>query len=262
MKMREFAAGEVVFRENEIGETAYVIAEGRVEVFRGVGGKEIHLAYLGPGEPFGEMGMIEEKPRSATVIAVERTRAHELHRDNFVQALQTHPELTISLLRVLFERLREADAAILEIYRSHPELSLSQPGRIRATGTAEASDTFVSLEGLTPKAIAALSGGSFEIKKFPFRIGRQTADPLAHNDLSISDEAPLQISRHHVSFIKRGHRVGITDRGSRLGSSLDGRQIGGDGQSDTIFLNNPESTLVLGSQDSPYIFKVRLKTVS
>jgi len=167
--------------------------------------------------------------------------------------------LTISFLRVLFERLREADAAILEIYRSHPELSRSQPGLIRAT-EAEASETLVSLEGLTPRAVAALRGGSFLIDKFPFRIGRQTADPLAHNDLSISDHEPLQISRHHVSFIRHGHRVGITDRGSRLGSSLDGKQIGGDGQSGgTIFLNNPESTLVLGGQDSPYIFKVRLK---
>jgi CRP-like cAMP-binding protein len=259
MRIREFAAGEVVFRENEVGETAYVIEQGRVEVVRSLGGNNIHLAYLGPGEPFGEMGMIEEKPRSATVIAVERTTVRELHRDNFVQALQTHPELTISFLRVLFERLREADAAILDIYRSHPELSRSQPGFIRATETAEASETFVFLEGLTPKAVAALSGGSFLIKKFPFRIGRRTADPLAHNDLSISDHEPLQISRHHVAFIRHGHRVGITDRGSRLGSFLDGKQIGGDGQSGTIFLNNPESTLVLGDQDSPYIFKVRLK---
>ena len=64
---RQFEAGEVIFRENEIGESAYVIDQGRVKVLKNLDGKTVHLAYIGAGEPFGEMSMIDEKPRSATV---------------------------------------------------------------------------------------------------------------------------------------------------------------------------------------------------
>src|SRR6516225_2616246 len=72
MQTRQYEPGEVIFRENDIGEIAYVIVSGRVEVLKNLGGQNIHIAYIGAGEPFGEMSMIDEKPRSATIVAVER----------------------------------------------------------------------------------------------------------------------------------------------------------------------------------------------
>ena len=66
-----------------------------------LGSEEVHLAYIGAGEPFGEMGMIDEKPRSATVVAVEMTIVRELHRDDFFQNMLKHTlEVAISLLKV------------------------------------------------------------------------------------------------------------------------------------------------------------------
>src|SRR6266481_1808718 len=117
---RQYGAGEVIFLENDIGETAYVIERGRVEVLKRLDGKNVHIAYIGQGEPFGEMSMIDEKPRSATVVAVEKTTVRELHRDEFLQTLQSQPDVAISLLKILFERLREADATILQLHRSYP----------------------------------------------------------------------------------------------------------------------------------------------
>ena len=83
--MQQYAAGEIIFSENDVGESAYIIERGRVEVLKMLDGKNVHLAYLGAGEPFGEMGMIDEKPRSATVVAVEETGEliPQLHRDDF-----------------------------------------------------------------------------------------------------------------------------------------------------------------------------------
>ena|SRR2546428_8770546 len=118
--VRQYEAGEVIFFENDIGETAYIIERGRVEVLKNLDGNNVHIAYIGPGEPFGEMSVIDEKPRSATVVAVERTFVRELHRDEFLQDIQTHPEIAISLLKVLFERLREADTTILRLHKSQP----------------------------------------------------------------------------------------------------------------------------------------------
>jgi CRP/FNR family cyclic AMP-dependent transcriptional regulator len=255
--VRQYEAGEVIFNENDTGETAYVIEQGRVEVLKNLNGANIHIAYIGAQEPFGEMGMIDEKPRSATVVAVERTTVRELHRDDFVQDLQAHPELTVTLLKVLFERLREADSTILQIYRSHPDLVPSQPARLPSVPAH--SGVVVTLQGLTARAVDALPERLLRITEFPFRVGRWSPDKLVQNDLSILDEEPWQISRNHLAFIKHGDRIGVSDRGSRLGSTVDGVQLGGErGRLTTIFLTNPESTLVLGNQGSPYEFKVSL----
>ena len=64
--LSRYKAGEVIIRENDFGETAYIIGEGQVEVSKELDGRNVHLAYLGSGETFGEMSMIDEKPRSAT----------------------------------------------------------------------------------------------------------------------------------------------------------------------------------------------------
>ena len=110
---RRYEAGEVIIRENDVGETAYVIAQGKVEVSKQLDGQKVHLAYLGAGETFGEMSMIDEKPRSATVTAVTETLVSEIRRDDFFNSFQTEPKVALELLKVPFDRLREADARIL-----------------------------------------------------------------------------------------------------------------------------------------------------
>jgi signal transduction histidine kinase/ActR/RegA family two-component response regulator len=110
---RRYEAGEVIIRENEVGETAYVIAQGKVEVSKQLDGQKVHLAYLGAGETFGEMSMIDEKPRSATVTAVTETLVSEIRREDFFNNFQAEPKAALELLKVPFDRLREADARIL-----------------------------------------------------------------------------------------------------------------------------------------------------
>jgi hypothetical protein len=188
-------------------------------------------------------------------VAVERTIVRELHRDNFVDSLRTQPELAISLLKVLFERLREADASILQLHRSHTEIAASRVSR-PGSGFAP-SNMVVRLEGLTPEARRALPYEMYQITTFPFRIGRLTSDALSNNDLGIQDSEPLQISRHHVSFVKQDGRIGVSDRGSRLGSWVDGQRLGGQqGAAGPLFFEGTEGTLVLGDQSSPFQFRV------
>ncbi len=67
---RTFSAGETVFKQDEDGAAAYLIVDGEVEVFRGKGGREVGLATLGRGDIFGEMSLIDGKPRAATARAV------------------------------------------------------------------------------------------------------------------------------------------------------------------------------------------------
>src|SRR5215813_15087858 len=126
--LNRFAAGEVIVHENDVGETAYLIEQGQVEVSKELDGQTVHLAYLGAGEIFGEMSMIDEKPRSATVTAVTETVVSELRRDDFFNSFQTDPKVALALLQVLFERLREAQAMILQLQKADPQHALVPKG--------------------------------------------------------------------------------------------------------------------------------------
>ena len=257
IKARQYKAGEIIFREGDIGESAYIIEVGRVEVLKRLEGNDIHLSYLGAGEPFGEMGVINEKPRSATVMAVEDSVVRELHRDEFVHSLQTTPEAALHLLGTIFERLREADATILQLHRDRSQETPALASILREEGVQPAM--VLSLEGLIPKAVQSLPANPFRITKFPFRIGRQSDDPLVHNDLSIPDTVPWQISRHHLALVCHDNRIGVSDRGSRLGALVDGKQVGGrKGHDGPLFFTGAEGTLVLGTPQSPFKYKVRL----
>src|SRR5437867_1778442 len=71
---REFKAGDVLFREGERGAEMFVIQAGRVRISRSVRGQDSTLALLGPGEFFGEMAILNQKPRGATATVVEPAR--------------------------------------------------------------------------------------------------------------------------------------------------------------------------------------------
>ena len=248
LKRRNFKAGETILTEGDIGETAYIIQSGRVEIRRGSGDDSLILATLGPGDTLGEMSMIDDKPRSATAVVLQDAELSELHRDDFFEALQTDPATTIMILKVLFERLREANSRILQLegVRSSPDIEGGM-----GTGTV------LHLEPLTPEAEAAVGGATITIDKFPFRIGRVSHNPLVHNDLELEDELPWQVSRHHLAFILEDGRVGVVDRGSTLGSAVDGQRLGGpSGKPGPAFFSGPEGTLVFGREESPLQFRV------
>ncbi len=254
-----YAAGAVIVQENDVGDTAYVIEQGQVEVSKALDGHKVHLAYLGAGATFGEMSMIDEKPRSATVTAVTEVVVHEIRRDDFFASFQSDPTVALPLLKILFERLRESDAMILQLQTADP-----QPARVVKDPGAGVpmpprGQPTITLEGVTPQAVAALPVNPFPITHFPFRIGRQSADPLVYNDLMLPDSVPPQISRHHLTFIVHEGRVGVVDRGSAQGSWLGVLQIGGpSGRSGPVFLTGAEALLVLGSRESPFRFRVSL----
>ena len=71
---RDFPAGAVVFEEGDPGSRMYVIQSGAVRVLKRVGAREIELARLGAGEAFGEMALLEGRPRSATAVVVVAAR--------------------------------------------------------------------------------------------------------------------------------------------------------------------------------------------
>jgi CRP-like cAMP-binding protein len=105
--LRVFSAGEVVFREGDAGRQMYVINAGRVDVFRHANGGQVHVGSLGPGDIFGEMALVDDLPRSATVVAVEEnTRILEIDHALFIYLVGQQPTFALMVLKAISLRLR------------------------------------------------------------------------------------------------------------------------------------------------------------
>jgi CRP/FNR family cyclic AMP-dependent transcriptional regulator len=103
-------------------DSLYIVLSGRLKVMMSdAEGKEVILSILGPGEFFGEMGLIDDAPRSASVVAIEACELLSIAKRDFKKCLADNFEMTMAVMRGLVRRLREADRkigslALLDVY--------------------------------------------------------------------------------------------------------------------------------------------------
>lgn len=119
---RNFPKGRVIVTEGEPSQSLYILLSGRAKVQRSdTDGKEVILAVLGPGECFGEMSLIDDSPRSASVITTESADFMSINKDSFKSMMLSSPEMSMRIMIGLVRRLREADKkietlALLDVY--------------------------------------------------------------------------------------------------------------------------------------------------
>jgi CRP/FNR family cyclic AMP-dependent transcriptional regulator len=119
---RSFPKGRTIVAEGEPSQSLYVLLSGRAKVQRSdTEGKEVILAVLGPGECFGEMSLIDDAPRSASVITIESCDFMSINKESFKAILLSSPEICMRIMKGLVKRLREADKkietlALLDVY--------------------------------------------------------------------------------------------------------------------------------------------------
>ena len=107
---RRYAAGEVIVRQGEPGEHAYVIVSGRCEVTVAEGGGQSVRRVMGPGEPFGETALLSPGPRTATVTALEPTVVEVVDGTRFDETVAAMPAWMRRFVLVLAERFRERES--------------------------------------------------------------------------------------------------------------------------------------------------------
>jgi len=108
---RECVSGEVVCMEGEEGDTMYIIRSGRVAIVKGDLDSPTILDYQGAGHIIGEMAILENQPRSATVVALDELRLLGLNRQKFEELVQETPSVSLVFMEMLSSRLRRADEA-------------------------------------------------------------------------------------------------------------------------------------------------------
>lgn len=110
---KKFTKDTILVQENEMGETMYMILSGRVKVTNvGSDGKEVILSVLTAGDFFGEMALLDDEPRSATVVTLEPAEILLLRRKEFMNLVEQNREVLANLLAALSARLRHANSQI------------------------------------------------------------------------------------------------------------------------------------------------------
>ena len=117
---KEFPKGTVLFREGETGKEMFVLQSGRVVITKTVRDTEKTLAALGPGEFFGEMALISNKPRNATAVVEEAARLLVIDPKTFEGMVRGNSEIAVRMIKKLAERLGEADAQIENLLLTDP----------------------------------------------------------------------------------------------------------------------------------------------
>ncbi len=169
-RMVDLAADEVLFMEGDPGDGCYRIDEGLLKVsFISSSGSERILAILGPGGVVGELAILDERPRSASVTAIRASRLRFISRQQFLAAAAAHPEIYRHIVGLLAARLRDANMAI-------------------------AASSFLPLKGRVARALVDLASA------FGEDLGGQRV--LIRQKISQSDVAAMAgIARENVSRI-------------------------------------------------------------
>lgn len=109
---QSYQPGQEIVRQGDTGVGAFIIRSGKVDIVQEKDGHESTVATLGAGEVFGEMALLDEFPRSASVRAVEPTTVLGIQRWHFKGILESHPQLALALLPILTRRIRSAEGML------------------------------------------------------------------------------------------------------------------------------------------------------
>jgi len=109
---KEFAPGEVIFEEGQPAHHLYFLARGKVEVFHRDDSGEYPIATLGEEECFGEMAILDDETRSASIKALEPTQVLKIDRDSFRELITERPQISFAIFKILSNRLRLSDLEI------------------------------------------------------------------------------------------------------------------------------------------------------
>ncbi|HTJ21559.1 MAG TPA: Crp/Fnr family transcriptional regulator [Gemmatimonadaceae bacterium] len=156
---RFYPRGSVILFENDPGDSLFVVRQGRVKVVLiGEDGREVILGVLGVSDHFGELSLIDDRPRSAHVIAMDDSHLLVLRREDFRKRVEASPAVAWALLGELSRRLRRADEKIGGL------VLLDVPGRIARLllDLADESGGTTIEKRLTHQTIAQMIGASRE----------------------------------------------------------------------------------------------------
>jgi CRP/FNR family cyclic AMP-dependent transcriptional regulator len=257
---KHFESDAVLFRQDDPSDHVILILSGSADVLRETGDEAIVLGTVRAGEFVGEMGVLEGRPRSATVRAAERVEAEMIERQAFLERVSAEPELARKLLLRMSARLRDVEDMLTQVYASH---EAPDSGRELAplAPTAEAPPA-LTLTGSTYAAKFFIGPEPIRIPHLPFIIGRRhdqnEPSSVITPDLAIGEDPPHRLSRAHFMLLRDDDDILVRDLNSTLGTIVNGQPLGHDFPVDSAPLRHGDNSVVAGGAGSPFAFAVTL----
>jgi CRP/FNR family cyclic AMP-dependent transcriptional regulator len=250
---KHLEAGDILFRQGEPSDHTVLLHAGRVDVLREVGAETILLGSATAGEFVGEMGVLDARPRSATVRAATAVEVELIERDAFIRRVSRDPELAHKLLLRMSARLRDVDDL----------LTRARTDRVRPEeGAAPSGLPEIELEAATFAAKFYVGVDPIRIIKLPFVVGREAGPHEAKGslavDLEIPEPEPYRLSVAHFALVADGGRVLLRDLDSELGTIVEGTALGRDLPTDRAALREGVNEVIAGGRGSPFAFTVRV----
>jgi len=192
-----YPAGEVIFRQGELGTDMFIIQDGEVQIIKHIADESHVLSKLEKGDFFGEMAILESVPRTADAVAVTDVKVLVINGARFDDMLRKNPEIAVRIIRKYSQRLREANTLLERLVGREVDAD---------SGPLDASVT-PSEKAIRHRLVDVTSGTAFFFSKADeTTIGR--ADPVT-GILPDIDLTPVDnnrsVSRRHAKIIRSGN---------------------------------------------------------
>ena len=255
--LKRFEPGDILFRQGDASDHVVLVRSGHAEVLREVGDECILLGTAKEGEFLGEMGVLDERPRSATVRAASELEVELIGRRSFLERVSGDAQLAHRLLLRMSARLRDVEDRLATL---HAEAA----AKVHAARDASASPAVpaIRLEATTYAAMLYVGSEPIRVTGLPYVVGRESdiGEPATASrpDLEIPDPKPYRLSRHHFCILSDDSVVQVRDLNSELGTIVNEIPLGRDFALDRIPLHHGENAVIAGGRGSPYEFAVTL----
>lgn len=200
---RDCPVGTVLFRAGDPGEEMFVIHGGQVQISRHARDVDVEkvLATLGPGEFFGEMAIISNRPRTATAVVVEDARLLAIDARTFEAMVRGNAEIAVRLIRKFADRLAVADQQIETLLHQDPSSRVVHH-LLGLLGEAEAGagGGEVAIALATPPLPALLGVAAWQVEEQLERLSRAGICVAAKGGLLVKDPAEL---REYAEFLAK-----------------------------------------------------------
>src|SRR5262249_14206753 len=223
MTCTHFAKEQVLFREGDPADNAFRLLSGSVDILRELDGDPILLGTVGAGQFIGEMGVVENRPRSATARAASEVEVEIFTPTEFLDHIASSPRAA----RELIQRLTEADDRIVNDERGSGRAHKIQKDADSHTDVVSVNNAYLSAKSpwlrrqfRTPLGLGDLP---FIVGRGP--VAREGLPPL-QPDLKLDDTVPFRLSRNHFMIEKRDENYYVRDLCSTLGTIVNGEPIG------------------------------------
>lgn len=192
---RRFNSGQIIFHHGDPGGLLYIISRGKVKITHSTpDGQEAMLAIFGPGDFFGELALLDDSPRSATVEALEATETMTLHREEFIRYISNNPDFSLHVLQTLAQHIRRLNNQISDIFFLDLPARLARQLLYLAEQHGRTTDAGVLIEiSLTQTDLAEMTGATrVSINKALGRFRRANWVKVSGRKVTLLDQDALR----------------------------------------------------------------------